>query len=163
MDRVLLNSKFFEADGVETIGVIVNRVPEKEMKSFTAFAERQFGRMELPLFGVIPEEPRLKSFHFLQIPEFLRGTMLLGRQNAERIVFDSRRAIGVAIRRRGQHEIVRARKEVVLAASAFNSPQLLMLSGIGPAEHLRAQGIEVLINRPGVGSNLQDHMDVILN
>jgi choline dehydrogenase len=79
---------------------------------------------------------------------------------AERIVFDGRRAVGVAVRRRGRQEIVRARKEVILSASAFNSPQLLMLSGIGPAEHLREHGIEVVANRPGVGANLQDHLEV---
>jgi len=79
---------------------------------------------------------------------------------AERVLFDGRRAIGVSVRRRGRREIVRARKEVILSASAFNSPQLLMLSGIGPAEHLREHGIDVVVNRPGVGSNLQDHLEV---
>ena len=80
--------------------------------------------------------------------------------HAERIVFDGRRAIGVAIRRWGRIETVRARKEVIVAASAINSPKLLMLSGIGPAEHLREHGIEVVANRPGVGANLQDHLEV---
>jgi choline dehydrogenase len=78
----------------------------------------------------------------------------------ERVIFEGRRAIGVAVRRRGRVETVRAHKEIILAASAFNSPQLLMLSGIGPAEHLREHGIEVVANRPGVGGNLQDHMEV---
>jgi choline dehydrogenase len=54
---------------------------------------------------------------------------------------------------------VRARKEVIVAASAFNSPKLLMLSGIGPAEHLKEMGIEVVADRPGVGQNLQDHLE----
>jgi choline dehydrogenase len=79
---------------------------------------------------------------------------------AERIVFDGRRAIGVTVRRTGRQETFLARKEVILAASAFNSPQLLMLSGVGPAEHLREHGIEVVANRPGVGENLQDHLEV---
>ncbi len=79
---------------------------------------------------------------------------------AERVLFDGRRAVGVAVRRRGREETVHARKEVILSASAFNSPQLLMLSGIGPAEHLREHGIEVVANRPGVGANLQDHLEV---
>ena len=79
---------------------------------------------------------------------------------AERIAFDGRRAIGVVVRRRGRSETVHARKEVIVAASSINSPKLLMLSGIGPAEHLREQGVEVVANRPGVGANLQDHLEV---
>ncbi len=79
---------------------------------------------------------------------------------AERIAFDGRRAVGVVVRRRGRSETVRARKEVIVAASSINSPKLLMLSGIGPAEHLREHGIEVAANRPGVGANLQDHLEV---
>jgi choline dehydrogenase len=78
----------------------------------------------------------------------------------ERIIFEGRRAVGVSLRRRGRSEAAMARKEVIIAASAFNSPQLLMLSGIGPAEHLKEHGIEVVANRPGVGSNLQDHLEV---
>jgi choline dehydrogenase len=79
---------------------------------------------------------------------------------AERIAFDGRRATGVVIRRRGRVETIAARKEVIISASSINSPKLLMLSGIGPAEHLRAHGIEVMVNRPGVGGNLQDHLEV---
>jgi choline dehydrogenase len=79
---------------------------------------------------------------------------------AERIMFEGRRAVGVAFRRRGRSDVARARKEVIVSASAFNSPQLLMLSGIGPAEHLKEHGIDVVANRPGVGANLQDHLEV---
>jgi choline dehydrogenase len=79
---------------------------------------------------------------------------------AERIAFDGRRAVGVVVRRRGRQETVRARKEVIVSASAINSPTLLMLSGIGPAGHLREHGIDVVANRPGVGTNLQDHLEV---
>jgi choline dehydrogenase len=80
--------------------------------------------------------------------------------HAQKIVFEGRQAVGIAIRRWGRSEIVRARKEVIVAASSINSPKLLMLSGIGPAEHLKALGIDVLVNRPGVGANLQDHLEV---
>lgn len=79
---------------------------------------------------------------------------------AERIVFDGRRAVGVVVRRNGAKLTVRARREVVVAASAINSPKLLMLSGIGPAVHLRDRGIDVVADRPGVGGNLQDHLEV---
>ncbi len=85
---------------------------------------------------------------------------LITGARAERILFEGRRAVGVSVRRRGRQETVGARKEVIVAASAFNSPQLLMLSGIGPAEHLSAHGIEIVANRPGVGGNLQDHLEV---
>jgi choline dehydrogenase len=80
--------------------------------------------------------------------------------HAERIAFNGRRAVGVVIRRRSRLETVKARKEVIVAASSINSPKLLMLSGVGPAEHLREHGIEVVANRPGVGANLQDHIEV---
>ncbi len=89
-----------------------------------------------------------------------QNVRLITGARAERILFEGRRAIGVSVRRRGRQETVRAHKEVIVAASAFNSPQLLMLSGIGPAEHLSDHGIEVIANRPGVGGNLQDHLEV---
>ena len=89
-----------------------------------------------------------------------RNVELVTRALAERIVFEGKRAIGVRLRRAGKVETVRARREVILAASAFNSPKLLMLSGIGPAAHLRDMGIDVLTERAGVGGNLQDHLEV---
>ncbi len=66
-------------------------------------------------------------------------------------------AVGVHYLRRGVAETVHAEAEVILAAGAIGSPQLLMLSGIGPADHLRSHGIEVLADSPGVGANLSDH------
>jgi len=80
---------------------------------------------------------------------------------ALRIVFDGRRAIGVEVLRGGRRETLRARHEVVLAAGAFHSPQLLMLSGIGDGEALQRLGLEVRHHLPGVGRNLQDHIDFI--
>lgn len=67
------------------------------------------------------------------------------------------RATGVRFRHGGQEYVVHARREVVLAGGAINSPQLLMLSGIGPAAHLREHGIDPVVDLPGVGANLQDH------
>jgi len=77
---------------------------------------------------------------------------------ASRVLFQGARAIGVAYEHGGQRREARADKEVILCAGAFNSPHLLMLSGIGPADRLRAHGIAVIIDSPGVGSNLQDHV-----
>ncbi len=83
---------------------------------------------------------------------------IVTRAHAKRILFDGRRACGVVYRGPdGASVTVRARREVVLCGGAVNSPQLLMLSGIGPAAHLREMGIDVLQDLPGVGENLQDH------
>ena len=79
----------------------------------------------------------------------------------ERLVIEGGRVTGVAIRRGGKREVFRARGGVVLSAGAFNSPQILMLSGIGPGAHLREHGIEVALDRPAVGSDLQDHVDYV--
>jgi choline dehydrogenase len=84
------------------------------------------------------------------------------------LIFDGRRAVGARWRQgahngddnRGVMRSARCRGEVLLTAGAIGSPQILMLSGIGPAEHLREHGIEVLLDRPGVGSNLQDHLQL---
>jgi choline dehydrogenase len=76
---------------------------------------------------------------------------------AERVLFAGLQAVGVAFAKDGARATVRARREVVLCGGAINSPQLLMLSGIGPAAHLREHGIDVVRDLPGVGGNLQDH------
>ena len=81
---------------------------------------------------------------------------------ARRVVIEDGRAVGVEIERAGKIKVIRARREVVLAASSINSPKLLMLSGIGPAAHLAEHGIGVVADRPGVGANLQDHLEVYL-
>ena len=78
----------------------------------------------------------------------------------ERVVFDGTRATGVAYStRKGQH-IAHASREVILSAGAIGSPQILMLSGVGPAAHLKEQGIDVVRDMKGVGENLQDHLQV---
>lgn len=79
-----------------------------------------------------------------------------------RILFDGRRAVGVEYLKDGRPQQVQAAREVLLCAGALQSPQLLMLSGIGPAEHLREHGITPLHHLPGVGQALHDHPDVIL-
>ena len=76
-----------------------------------------------------------------------------------RVMVERGRAVGVAGERFGQPFEALAEREVVLSAGAYNSPQLLMLSGIGPAEHLVTREIEVLHDLPGVGQNLQDHIN----
>ncbi|WP_395069067.1 GMC family oxidoreductase [Paraburkholderia silvatlantica] len=82
------------------------------------------------------------------------------RAAVSRIVFDGNRAVGVEYRHGGVTRIARADREVILASGAINSPHLLMLSGIGPSDHLRANGVAVRADLPGVGGNLQDHPTV---
>ncbi|MSO99478.1 MAG: choline dehydrogenase [Acetobacteraceae bacterium] len=82
---------------------------------------------------------------------------VITRALTERVLFEGKRAVGVAFRENGVPKIVRARKEVVLSGGAIGSPHILMLSGVGPAAHLSAQGVEVVHDLPGVGQCLQDH------
>jgi choline dehydrogenase len=81
---------------------------------------------------------------------------------AEQILFEGRRAVGIVFRRGGQTTTVRARREVILSGGSLNSPQLLLLSGVGPAQDLAALGIPVVHDLAGVGRNLQDHYGAIL-
>src|ERR1700723_1898948 len=79
---------------------------------------------------------------------------------AQRILFEGRRARAVEYRQAGALRTAGARKEILIAGGAYNSPQLLQLSGVGPAELLKQYGIDVVLDAPGVGNDLQDHMQV---
>jgi choline dehydrogenase-like flavoprotein len=79
----------------------------------------------------------------------------------EKIVVENGRAVGVAVRFGSKREVLRAKGGVVLSAGAFGSPQVLMLSGIGPATHLTEHGIPVVLDRGAVGEDLQDHIDFV--
>jgi choline dehydrogenase-like flavoprotein len=89
-----------------------------------------------------------------------RNLTLRTQAMIRRIVAEHGRAVGVEIGSAGGTEIVRAEREVILCCGAIGSPRLLMLSGIGPADHLRAVGVEVVHDLPGVGGNLHDHLDL---
>jgi choline dehydrogenase len=95
-------------------------------------------------------------------PALNSGRVRLVRAFARRVIFEGRRAVGLEVERDGRIEQLRARKEVIVSASAINSPKLLKLSGIGPASELKSLGIAVVADRPGVGENLQDHLEVYL-
>ncbi|MEL7082049.1 MAG: choline dehydrogenase, partial [Pseudomonadota bacterium] len=84
------------------------------------------------------------------------------RAFARRIIIEDGRAAGVEVERNGKVEMISAGAEVILAASSINSPKLLMLSGVGPAAHLAEHGIPVVADRPGVGQNLQDHLELYI-
>jgi choline dehydrogenase len=87
-----------------------------------------------------------------------RNLTVLPRTHVTRLLFEQQRCVGVAYLQDDQPQQTHVRREVLLCAGAINSPQLLMLSGIGPAEHLQTLGIPVTHDLPGVGQNLQDHL-----
>jgi choline dehydrogenase len=95
-------------------------------------------------------------------PALERENCTLIRGFVNRISIEDGRAVGVEIRRGSKLEVVRANVEVIIAASSINSPKILMLSGIGPAAELARHGIDIVADRPGVGSNLQDHLEVYI-
>ncbi|WP_298261469.1 choline dehydrogenase [uncultured Litoreibacter sp.] len=95
-------------------------------------------------------------------PALKRKNCTLVQAFAQKVVIEDGRATGVEVLRGGKVEVIKAGKEVILAASSINSPKLLMLSGIGPAQHLKDHGIEVVADRQGVGQNLQDHLEIYL-
>ena len=95
-------------------------------------------------------------------PALKTGRVQLIKGLAEKIEITEGRAHGVRARIKGVSQVISANVEVIIAASAINSPKLLMLSGIGDADHLQAHGIPVVADRKGVGQNLQDHLELYI-
>ncbi len=95
-------------------------------------------------------------------PALKRPNCTMVKGLAEKVVIEEGRAVGVQLRIGGRGQVVRANREVILAASSINSPKLLMLSGIGPGAHLAEHGIDVIADRAGVGQNLQDHLELYI-
>ena len=117
-----------------------------------------FGPMEMTIW----RGNRWSAANAYLKPALKRPNAALQRGLVRRVLIEERRATGVEYQRGGRVEVVRARREVILAASSINSPKLLKLSGIGPAAELREHGIDVVADRPGVGENLQDHLELYL-
>ena len=121
------------------------------------FRQEGFGRLDMT---VSPDGRRCSAAN-----AYLRPAM--GRQNlavktgalATRVLFDGRRAVGVEYRQGDATRIATVRREVILSGGPINTPKLLKLSGVGPSAELREFGIEVVADRPGVGENLQDHLE----
>ena len=90
------------------------------------------------------------------------GLLTIVRGLARRVLIADGRAVGVELDRKGQVQAVMATREVIVSASSVNTPKLLMLSGIGPGDHLRQHGITPVADRPGVGANLQDHLEIYM-
>ncbi|MDP1570073.1 MAG: FAD-dependent oxidoreductase [Vicinamibacterales bacterium] len=80
--------------------------------------------------------------------------------HAARLLFEGTRCVGLEVIREGRRETVRATREVIVCSGAIDTPKLLLLSGVGPADHLRAVGVPVVLDLPGVGAHLQDHMRI---
>jgi choline dehydrogenase len=121
------------------------------------FRQEGFGRFDM----TVGAGRRSSTVNAYLRPALNRANLAVrAHSHATRILFEGRRAVGVEYRHTGSHEkhTVRAR-EVIVSAGAINSPQLLKLSGIGPAPELAAHGIDVVCDRPGVGENLQDHVE----
>jgi choline dehydrogenase len=117
-----------------------------------------FGDMEQTIFA----GRRWSAANAYLRPALKRKNVSLVRGFARRVVIENQRATGVEIEAHKRIQVVKARREVIVAASSINSPKLLMLSGIGPAAHLSANGIDVVADRPGVGQNLQDHLELYI-
>ncbi|CCV12540.1 choline dehydrogenase [Mesorhizobium sp. STM 4661] len=117
-----------------------------------------FGPMEQTIFG----GRRWSTASAYLRPALKRQNVSLVKGFARRVIIENQRATGVEIEARNQIQVIKARREVIVAASSINSPKILMLSGIGPAAHLSENGIQVVADRPGVGRNLQDHMELYI-
>lgn len=117
-----------------------------------------FGPMEQTILG----GRRWSAANAYLKPALKRKNVNLVKGFARRVVIENQRAVGVEIEANKQIQLVKARREVIVAASSINSPKILMLSGIGPGAHLRENGIKVIADRPGVGANLQDHLELYI-
>jgi len=115
-----------------------------------------------PYDATIYKGERWSAYKAYLKPAISTGKVNVVRGFARKVVIDEGRATGVEIERKGQTDVITAGVEVILSASSINSPKLLMLSGIGPAAHLSEHGIDVVADRPGVGQNLQDHLELYI-
>lgn len=128
----------------------------QETQDYNGEQQEGFGPMDQTVWN----GRRWSAANAYMHPALKRPNCKLVRAFAQCVEFEGKQAVGVKVNRGGRAETISARREVVLAASAINSPKLLMLSGIGPAKHLKENGIDVLADRSGVGQNLQDHLEV---
>jgi choline dehydrogenase len=120
------------------------------------FQQEGFGRLDMTVGG----GRRCSAANAYLRPALRRdGLALRTHALATRIVFDGRRATGVRYRRAGAEHLVHARREVIVSGGPINTPQLLKLSGVGPRPELYRHGIDIVHELPGVGENLQDHLE----
>jgi choline dehydrogenase len=120
------------------------------------FQQEGFGRMDM----TVHRGRRCSAARAYLRPAMKRGNVaVLTHAAAARVIVEGRRATGVEYQQGGQTHLAHARRDIILAGGAINTPQLLKLSGIGPQQELRDHGIDVVHHLPGVGENLQDHLE----
>lgn len=126
---------------------------------FNGAEQEGIGRFQVTQIG----GERCSTYRAFLLPHVGKRTNLTVESGAmtQRVLFEGKRAVGVEYKQGGQVKTVMARREVILSAGVFQSPQLLMLSGIGDSAELKKHGIPVVHHLPGVGKNLQDHIDFI--
>lgn len=125
-------------------------------EDYNGFRQEGFGRMDM----TVRDGTRCSAAKAYLYPARKRPNLhIVQHALATRILFDGTRAIGIAYERGGKTYEAKANREVILSGGPINSVQLLKLSGIGPAAELRQHGIAVVADRPGVGANLQDHLE----
>lgn len=123
---------------------------------YNGYAQEGFGRMDM----TVRNGARCSAAKAYLYDARKRSNLsVIDHALATRILFDGKRAAGIEYERGGTRHIVRANREVILSGGPINSVQLLKLSGIGPADELKAHGLDILADRPGVGANLQDHLE----
>ena len=128
-------------------------------EDMNGFQQEGFGPMDMTVY----RGRRCSAARSHLYPAMARSNLSVqSRTLCRRIIFENSRAAGVEVLHLGQKTVVRAQREVILCGGAINSPQLLMLSGIGDADMLRDLGIEVVSDLPGVGRNLQDHLEIYI-
>ena len=125
-------------------------------RDMNGFQQEGVGRMDMTVGG---GRRASAANAYLRPAMHRRNLTVRTRSLATRVLFEGRRAVGVAYRRGGGEHVVRARREVILSAGPIQSPKLLKLSGVGPAEELARHGIQLVHDLPGVGENLQDHLE----
>ncbi len=126
---------------------------------YNGYQQEGFGAMQM----TVKDGVRASTANTYLRPAERRPNMsLMSSTNAMGICFENKRAVGVEIERGGQRQVLPASREVILSAGSIGSPVLLQRSGIGPAQVLRDAGLEVVHDSPGVGANLQDHLEVYL-
>lgn len=156
-----LNTQFcrYKDDLIEAFAQASRTAGYPQTDDYNGAAQEGFGRLQM----TIQNGRRCSTASAYLRPAMSRRNLtVLTRAMATGIVLENGRATGISYKRDGQLQQALAKREVLLAGGVINTPQLLMLSGIGDREELAGFGIEAKVNRPQVGKNLQDHVSVIL-
>ncbi|OYU20151.1 MAG: choline dehydrogenase [Rhodobacteraceae bacterium PARR1] len=127
-------------------------------RDYNGQQQEGFGPME----ATIHKGQRWSAANAYLKPAVRHGNVQIIRAFARRVVIKDGRAMGVEVERGGVVEVIAAYREVIVAASSINTPKILMLSGIGPGQHLQDMGVPVVADRAGVGANLQDHLEIYM-